>query len=107
MKEATKNKIKFLTSKTVKIELLEKKIDNIKDELESWLEKNEKEISDYLQDLAARSVKDKYHECPRYMARLMMVDGLPYHYIQKITGLTPRNLYGIRSYLKKLNEAKK
>lgn len=110
MKETTKNKIKYLNRQLLAIQLLERRAEEKKEELEKWLESNADDISQYVQELRNKSQTEAAkhdYTCNFFIARQMLTDGLPYHYISKITGLTKRQLYPIKAKLNKVDKNEK
>lgn len=101
MKETTKNKIKYVNRQLLAIRLLERKAEDKKEQLEKWLESNADEISDYVQTLQAASIRECYQIDNYYIAKRMLQDGLPYHYIGKVANLSARQLYTIKVKINK------
>lgn len=103
MLETTKNKIKYLNRQLLAIQLLERRTEERKENLEKWLESNADEIAKYVEglrnDSKTQSPKND-HTGNFYVAYRMLVDGLPYHYVGKVTGLNARQLYTITAKIK-------
>lgn len=94
MKASTLARIELVNRKMLKVKLLERRLESATDDLEKAVDICRDDINEYVQNLFLSTCGDM-----RKVAEAMLKDGVPYEYIERITGLKRLHLYKLKQIL--------